>query len=169
MTTPEALLHVSCCAGHSHDPTGSFRDCLSFATMSSDGDNLLSGLSGSPGTIAISTCASHGAAQSPRAFGARQGRVLFASEAPMRCRYETIARKEGVLTEVSFASTLAVVETQKKNGEIKIDETVVSILAVTGLRDVATRPAQDPSPLVPADLDRTLEAIQAHYGHADPT
>ncbi len=87
----------------------------------------------------------------------------------MRRRYETIAQKEGVFIEVSSASALAAVETRKKNGEIKIDETVVNNLKATGLSDLATRPAQDPSPLVPADLDRALEAVQAHYGHADPT
>ncbi|MBW8637522.1 hypothetical protein K1W69_10010 [Hoeflea sp. WL0058] len=96
------------------------------------------------------------------AVRSRLDRAITIPQAPMRRRYATIARKEGVFKRVSAPTSFAAAETTKKNGEIETDKTVFNELTATGLEDLAIRPAQDPSPLVPADLDRPFPAIQAH-------
>ena len=75
---------------------------------------------------------------------------------------QTMARKEGLYIEPSSAAGLAAVEQLVRGGRIGPEDSVVSLLTASGLKDpAATAALQGAMVSVPADFDDAVAILRA--------
>lgn len=113
-------------------------------------------------TVAVSIGATQATHQALDILRRSNGVAVTASNDEMMRWQAQLAAKEGLYIEPSSAATLAAVEKLKRDGVLQADDTVVTLLTASGLKDTAvTAKYQDDPVPVPADFDEAIRALTA--------
>ena len=113
-------------------------------------------------TVAVSIGATQSTHQALDILRRSNGVSVTAGNDDMMRWQARLAAKEGLYIEPSSAATFVAVEKMKRNGVMRADDTVVTLLTASGLKDTAvTAKYQDDLILVPADFDEAIRALVA--------
>lgn len=116
-------------------------------------------------TVAISIGATQSTYQALAAVRHSGGCAVTAEEDEILHWHREIATSEGIFIEPSSAASLAALARLRREGTIGAADRVTCLLTASGLKDTATASrGVEPPPIVPADLDKALDAITEHYG-----
>jgi len=113
-------------------------------------------------TVAVSIGATRGTYQALDIVRRSGGTALTIGNDEMMRWQQTLASGEGLFVEASSAAGLAAVEQLAQAGRIGAQETVVSLLTASGLKDPATTASLQKDLLtVPADFNDAIAALKA--------
>ena len=113
-------------------------------------------------TVAVSIGASRGTYQALDIVRRSDGAALTIGDDDIMRWQQTMARKEGLYIEPSSAAGLAAVEQLVRGGRIGPEDSVVSLLTASGLKDpAATAAVQGAMVSVPADFDDAVAILRA--------
>lgn len=113
-------------------------------------------------TVAVSIGASRGTYQALDIVRRSDGAALTIGDDDIMRWQQTMARKEGLYIEPSSAAGLAAVEQLVRGGRIGPEDSVVSLLTASGLKDpAATAALQGAMVSVPADFDDAVAILRA--------
>lgn len=113
-------------------------------------------------TVAVSIGASRGTYQALDIVRRPDGAALTIGDDDIMRWQQTMARKEGLYIEPSSAAGLAAVEQLVRGGRIGPEDSVVSLLTASGLKDpAATAALQGAMVSVPADFDDAVAILRA--------
>jgi threonine synthase len=113
-------------------------------------------------TLAVSIGATRGTYQALDIVRRSGGTALTIGNDEMMRWQSTLAAREGLFVEPASAAGLAAVEQLAQAGRIGTDETVVSLLTASGLKDPATTAARQPDMLaVPENFEDALAVLKA--------
>jgi threonine synthase len=113
-------------------------------------------------TIAVSIGATRGTFQALDIVRRSGGTALTIGNDEMMRWQQTLANREGLFVEPSSAAGLAAVEQLAQAGRIGPEETVVSLLTASGLKDPAiTGSLQQELLVLPADLNEAIGVLKA--------
>ncbi len=113
-------------------------------------------------TVAVSIGATQSTHQALDILRRSNGVSVTAGNDEMMRWQARLAAKEGLYIEPSSAATFVAVEKMKRNRVMRADDTVVTLLTASGLKDTAvTAKYQDDLILVPADFNEAIRALVA--------
>jgi threonine synthase len=113
-------------------------------------------------TVAVSIGASRGTYQALEIVRRSGGTALTIGNDDMMRWQQALSAGEGLFVEPSSAAGPAAVEQLAQLGRIGADETVVTLLTASGLKDPATTGAlQSDLMVVPADINEAIAALKA--------
>ena len=113
-------------------------------------------------TVALSIGATRGTYQALDIVRRSGGTALTIGNDEMMRWQQTLASGEGLFVEASSAAGLAAVEQLAQAGRIGAQETVVSLLTASGLKDPATTASLQKDLLtVPTDFNGAVAALKA--------
>ena len=127
-----------------------------------DGGDVLPDMRKNYETLAVSIGATRGTYQALDIVRRSGGTALTIGNDEMMRWQDTLAAREGLYVEPSSAAGLAAVEQLAQDGHLKADDTVVSLLTASGLKDPATTAARQPEWLaVPENFDDAVAVLKA--------
>jgi threonine synthase len=113
-------------------------------------------------TVAVSIGATQATHQALDILRRSNGVAVTASNDDMMRWQSRLAAKEGLYIEPSSTATFVAVERLKHDGVLRADDTIVTLLTASGLKDTAvTAKYQDDPILMPADFDEAIQALVA--------
>lgn len=113
-------------------------------------------------TVAVSIGATRGTFQALDIVRRSGGAALTIGDDEMMRWQHTLASSEGLYIEPSSAAGLAAVEQLKQGGRLGNDDTVVTLLTASGLKDPAASAARQGELLaMPADFNDAIAALRA--------
>lgn len=113
-------------------------------------------------TVAVSIGATQGTYQALDIVRRSKGAALKISNEDMMYWQGSLASEEGLYVEPSSAAGLAAAEQLAKSGHLGVDETVVSLLTASGLKDpAATAKWQSELVTVPSNLEDAIAVLTA--------
>jgi threonine synthase len=113
-------------------------------------------------TVAVSIGASRGTYQALEIVRRSGGTALTIGNDDMMRWQQVLSASEGLFVEPSSAAGPAAVEQLAQLGRIGTDETVVTLLTASGLKDPATTAAlQSDLLVVPADINEAIAVLKA--------
>ena len=132
-------------------------------TLSSDLDRLLN-VNPSFETTGISIGSSQSSYQALKALRESNGAATAVSNSELIQAQQELASTEGLLGELSSVAPFATIQHLRDSGTIQPDETVVSLLTASGLKDLDC--STDPNteyPIVSGDMGSALQYLSEHY------
>ena len=129
-----------------------------------DGGDAIPTMPQSHDTVAFSIGALQGTYQSLAVVRASDGAAVQVSDDDIIHCHELLGRSEGIFVEPSSAASVAAVRNLQSKGRIQPQDKVVCVLSASGLKvPTAGHLAETVVPVVPPDLDRTIEVLRDCY------
>lgn len=117
-------------------------------------------------SLAASIAAAQGTYQGLAALRATHGVAVYVADADIFDWQAKLGRLEGLYAEPAAVATLPAIAQLRANGTIGANETVVSLLTASGLKDNAAAEGwQRPAPVIAPDLGAAVHALKDHYGY----
>jgi len=117
-------------------------------------------------SMAASIAATQGTYQGLAALRATQGAAVYVANADIADWQARLARLEGLYAEPAAVATFPAIAQLRADGTIGANETVVSLLTASGLKDnTAAEAWQRPAPVIAPEFGAAVQALEEHYGY----